>query len=318
MISLLRGSASFLVGALLAISGSSVATAAASARPVNQPEVGGSLVSVFDQPAWCLHGSGSVTLQACDTGNAGQLWAFSSGRMVSDAGPCLELPGNNSANGTELQTASCNTGNAQKFSRDNTTNEIKHDGSGKCVDVKDGSFAAGTAIIIWTCHGGQNQKWSLGQSDLQVSTAHTQTTPLKIAKGASADGTFTVANAMDRQTAPRVDLGITEPSAGVTMSGTAGGSYSCSSTTACTGTSVSGGQSDNITRTFTAAADAATGVYEVSLTATVTDINDVPGNNSATLFIEVTDATPPPPPPPTEPRCHLIYVNLLGLIRICI
>ncbi|MEU3294358.1 RICIN domain-containing protein [Streptomyces longwoodensis] len=72
------------------------------------------------------------------------------------AGKCLDLNGNNSANGTKVQLWSCNDGSNQSWTlASNNTLRI----AGKCLDVTGGGTANGTPVVIWDCTGGGNQQW---------------------------------------------------------------------------------------------------------------------------------------------------------------
>lgn len=76
----------------------------------------------------------------------------------------LDVYGNGSANGTNVQVYPHNSANSQKFyvtqeSEDHWT--IRHVGSGKLFDVQGASTANGANVMIHADNGGSNQRWRL-------------------------------------------------------------------------------------------------------------------------------------------------------------
>ena len=80
-------------------------------------------------------------------------------RSTFDKSKCVDLPWNDSKNGNQLQLWDCHNEDAQKFSYNPTTLELKHTPSNKCVDLHANIRDNGTKIQLWDCHGGDNQKW---------------------------------------------------------------------------------------------------------------------------------------------------------------
>ncbi|MBL0887809.1 glycoside hydrolase family 11 protein [Myceligenerans indicum] len=72
-----------------------------------------------------------------------------------DTGQCLDLPGGDTSNGTELQTYSCYQGENQRFT---FTSSGELTVRGKCLDAPSGEN--GARPQIWSCGGGDNQKWT--------------------------------------------------------------------------------------------------------------------------------------------------------------
>lgn len=74
------------------------------------------------------------------------------------AGKCVDDSSGSTANGTKIQTWTCNGSAAQEIT-------VADDGTlrvlGKCLDVT-GNVAApnGTLVGLWDCNGGSNQKWT--------------------------------------------------------------------------------------------------------------------------------------------------------------
>ncbi|MBO3745007.1 ricin-type beta-trefoil lectin domain protein [Streptosporangiaceae bacterium NEAU-GS5] len=80
-----------------------------------------------------------------------------SGSTIQALGKCLDVNGANPANGTKVQLWTCNGTTAQQWT-------INADGTiralGKCLDVTGASSNDGTPLIIWDCHGGPGQHWN--------------------------------------------------------------------------------------------------------------------------------------------------------------
>lgn len=72
------------------------------------------------------------------------------------AGKCLDVNGGNSANGTAVDSWSCNGSAGQLWSArsDGTLQAL-----GKCLDATGRGTANGTKIAVWDCNGGTNQQW---------------------------------------------------------------------------------------------------------------------------------------------------------------
>ncbi|MEV0391097.1 ricin-type beta-trefoil lectin domain protein [Nonomuraea sp. NPDC050643] len=121
-------------------------------------------------------------------------------RLVGYAGKCIDVPGGNPADGSQLQIHTCNGTSAQDwtFAPDGTVRgmgmcmdvawgstadganvqiancsgnpaqqfvlsgagDLVNPQANKCVDVKDWNSADGAKLQIWTCGGGSNQKWA--------------------------------------------------------------------------------------------------------------------------------------------------------------
>ncbi|WP_026925253.1 endo-1,4-beta-xylanase [Glycomyces arizonensis] len=86
------------------------------------------------------------------TGESGHLTGTGSGR-------CLDVPGQSTANGTQLQIYDCWNGSNQQWTYTDA-GELRVYGN-KCLDAEGAGTADGTLAIIWDCHGGTNQKWNL-------------------------------------------------------------------------------------------------------------------------------------------------------------
>lgn len=79
-------------------------------------------------------------------------------RLTNGAsGTCLDTPGGNSTDGTQLIIWTCNGGTNQDVSQSGTALRIL----GKCLDASGAGTANGTKVVLWTCGGGANQQWTL-------------------------------------------------------------------------------------------------------------------------------------------------------------
>jgi lysophospholipase L1-like esterase len=72
------------------------------------------------------------------------------------SGRCLDVPGGNSANGTQPIIWDCNGGANQKW----TVSGQALQALGKCLDSPTNA-AAGAKAQLWDCTGGTNQRWNL-------------------------------------------------------------------------------------------------------------------------------------------------------------
>jgi lysophospholipase L1-like esterase len=79
------------------------------------------------------------------------------GTLVSAAsGRCLDVPGSNSANGTQPIIWDCHGADNQRW----TFTGASIQSLGKCLDAPVNA-AAGTRVQIWDCSGATNQQWTL-------------------------------------------------------------------------------------------------------------------------------------------------------------
>jgi hypothetical protein len=89
--------------------------------------------------------------------------AINSSPLVNPASNrCLDVTGNNNADGTPVEIWDCHGGENQRWTS-TAAGELVVTIAGvtKCLDAFGGDTADGTRIIIWSCHGGTNQKWNL-------------------------------------------------------------------------------------------------------------------------------------------------------------
>jgi lysophospholipase L1-like esterase len=92
-----------------------------------------------------------------DPGSPGTTSPPAGSSFVSAAsGRCLDMPGSNSANGTQPVIWDCNGGANQRWTASGQTLRAL----GKCLDAPPGA-TAGAKTQLWDCHGGTNQQWTL-------------------------------------------------------------------------------------------------------------------------------------------------------------
>ncbi|GAA1532423.1 SGNH/GDSL hydrolase family protein [Dactylosporangium maewongense] len=96
---------------------------------------------------------GTPTSPGTPTGGTGDALASAA------SGRCLDVPGSNSANGTQPIIWDCNGAANQRW----TLNGQALQSLGKCLDSPTGA-TAGSKVQLWDCHGGTNQRWNLNSN----------------------------------------------------------------------------------------------------------------------------------------------------------
>jgi RHS repeat-associated protein len=81
------------------------------------------------------------------------------GMISGRGGRCLDIAGNNTADGTNVQLWDCNAGPAQVWRYNWVDQTIRSPYSGKCLDVSYAGTANGTNVQLWTCNAGPAQRW---------------------------------------------------------------------------------------------------------------------------------------------------------------
>ncbi|MFF6999738.1 non-reducing end alpha-L-arabinofuranosidase family hydrolase [Streptomyces sp. NPDC008313] len=98
---------------------------------------------------------------------AGPAQAASTGALRGTAsGRCLDVPGADQTNGTNLQIYDCWGGTNQQWTLTDS-NQLTVYGN-KCLDVPGHATTAGTRVQIWTCSGGANQQWRVNSDGTVV------------------------------------------------------------------------------------------------------------------------------------------------------
>jgi len=89
------------------------------------------------------------------------------GQLVSaQSGRCLDVPGQSTANGTQVEIWDCNGGANQQWAS-LSNGELQVYGN-KCLDVPNHATTAGTRVQIYDCNGGANQQWTLNSNGTVV------------------------------------------------------------------------------------------------------------------------------------------------------
>jgi poly(3-hydroxybutyrate) depolymerase len=75
------------------------------------------------------------------------------------SGRCLDVPGQSTTNGTQLQLYDCWGGSNQRWTYTSGRQLMVY--GNKCLDASNQGTADGTAVIIWDCNGQANQQWNV-------------------------------------------------------------------------------------------------------------------------------------------------------------
>jgi endo-1,4-beta-xylanase len=98
------------------------------------------------------------------------LGGSSSGGTGSGSGPlravgaakCLDVPGQSTTLGTQLQIWDCSGGTNQTWTRTSANQlTVYSGGTLRCLDAYDNQTSPGTKVEIWSCNGAANQQWRL-------------------------------------------------------------------------------------------------------------------------------------------------------------
>jgi glucosylceramidase len=101
--------------------------------------------------------SATFTWKSGVTGGGGGGGGAHTGQITGLGGKCIDVAGASSANGTAIQTYTCNGSGAQQWTvgTDGTIRAL-----GKCLDVTAASSADGTKIQLYDCNGSAAQTWT--------------------------------------------------------------------------------------------------------------------------------------------------------------
>jgi hypothetical protein len=98
--------------------------------------------------------------------------AITASQLVNPiSGKCLDITGNSSANGTQVEIWTCKTSGADNQKWTSTSaGELRVTIAGvtKCLDAYNNQTSNGTKVEIWSCNGGANQKWTLTSNNTIV------------------------------------------------------------------------------------------------------------------------------------------------------
>jgi endo-1,4-beta-xylanase len=81
------------------------------------------------------------------------------------AGRCLDVPGQSTAAGTQLQIWDCSNGANQVWTRTSSNQlTVYSGGSLMCLDASGNGTTAGTKVVIWSCGSGSNEQWQVNSN----------------------------------------------------------------------------------------------------------------------------------------------------------
>ncbi|MFG2476142.1 arabinofuranosidase catalytic domain-containing protein [Streptomyces fagopyri] len=103
----------------------------------------------------------AVQLWSCQSYAVDQHWFHSSDGRLRTLGRCLDIVGNGTAGGTQVELWDCNGAGGQIWQQQ-ADGSLLNPQSGRCLDSPDGATANGTRLRIWDCNGSAAQKFALG------------------------------------------------------------------------------------------------------------------------------------------------------------
>ncbi|GAB3835663.1 DUF6069 family protein [Dactylosporangium cerinum] len=102
----------------------------------------------------------AIVIPAVAHGNGAQQWTLQSDGAVEALGKCLDVPGGQTGNGTQLWLWDC-TGGANQQWRPGPNGALVNPSSGRCLDSPGGSTSVGARLQIWDCVGNAAQRFTL-------------------------------------------------------------------------------------------------------------------------------------------------------------
>ena len=102
----------------------------------------------------------AVQLWNCQTYAEDQHWTHYADGSLRTLSRCLDINGNGTANGTQVELWDCNGVGGQKWVQ-HADGSVFNPQSGRCLDDPSGNTANGTRLQIWDCNGSAAQKFSV-------------------------------------------------------------------------------------------------------------------------------------------------------------
>jgi len=102
----------------------------------------------------------AVQLWSCQFWAIDQHWTHNADDSLETLGRCLDIKGNATTAGTEVQLWDCDGVGGQKWVQQ-ADGSLLNPQSGLCLDSPSGATANGTRLQIWTCNGTAAQKFTL-------------------------------------------------------------------------------------------------------------------------------------------------------------
>jgi non-reducing end alpha-L-arabinofuranosidase len=130
----------------------------AGVAPAAIPAPGGTCVDVAGDDVAGDHAA--VQLWGCQSYAADQHWTHDADRSLRTLGRCLDIDGNGTAAGTQVELWDCNGVGGQKWVQ-RSDGSLFNPQSGRCLDSPSGATANGTRLQIWDCNGTAAQKFTV-------------------------------------------------------------------------------------------------------------------------------------------------------------
>ncbi|GLW33805.1 arabinofuranosidase catalytic domain-containing protein [Actinoplanes regularis] len=102
----------------------------------------------------------AVQIWDCQTYSLDQHWFHQSNGALRTLGRCLDINGNATANGTQVELWDCNGVGGQVWQQQ-ADGSLRNPQSGRCLDAPNGNTANGTRLQIYDCNGSAAQKFAL-------------------------------------------------------------------------------------------------------------------------------------------------------------
>lgn len=102
----------------------------------------------------------AVQLWDCQSYAEDQHWTHHPDGSLGTLGRCLDVNGNGTAQGTQVELWDCNGVGGQKWVQQ-ADGSLLNPQSGRCLDSPSGATANGTRLQIWDCNGSAAQKFTL-------------------------------------------------------------------------------------------------------------------------------------------------------------
>jgi hypothetical protein len=102
----------------------------------------------------------AVQLWDCQSYAEDQHWTHFADNTLRTLGRCLDINGNGTAGGTQVELWDCNGAGGQKWVQQ-ADGSLRNPQSGRCLDSPNGATANGTRLQIWDCNGAAAQKFSV-------------------------------------------------------------------------------------------------------------------------------------------------------------
>ncbi|WP_420705461.1 arabinofuranosidase catalytic domain-containing protein [Streptomyces sp. NRRL F-5126] len=102
-----------------------------------------------------------VQLWGCQSWAVDQHWFHNTNGTLRTLGRCLDIDGNGTANGTQVELWDCDGAGGQVWQQ-RSDGSLLNPQSGRCLDSPSGATANGTRLQIWDCNNSTAQKFTLG------------------------------------------------------------------------------------------------------------------------------------------------------------